>query len=137
MAEVAVEVAAEHRKRPVADHEAADDRAEPAAVPVLDHGRQVAGGRAGAHAAPAFEDVPAQIGSRPAARDQVDLLDLGLADVAYEQRARRREREAERVAQAVGPDLTPRGGIAGEGVATRDAVGAGALRPGIDAQELA
>ena len=136
---VGVQVAAgDRRHRRVARDEAAADRAVRRVVGVLQDRRHVrhaaVATRKGMRALPA---VPAEIGTRRLARRQlVDLLPAVLADLADHQIAREAvEREAPRVADAVGVDLGS--GAGGKRLARRDRVGLSARGARIDAQDLA
>ena len=85
-----------------------------------------------------LEDAPAEVRPRSlAGTDEVDLLDLVLPDVADRQVPRRAvEREAPRVAQAVGVDLAARALAADERVVVGDRVRVGAALTRVDAQDL-
>ena len=118
-AEVAEHVAPVEVEPRVAHDHAARDRAVAVAVRADDHRRDVAGRRlAGRVARAALERPPAEVRAAPAAaRHEVDLLVLVLADVADREVARAAvEREAPRVAQAVRVDLAARPGAADERV---------------------
>ena len=85
----------------------------------------------------AFLELPAVVA---AGGDDVDLLDRVLPDVAGVERVRRGvEREAERVAEAVRPDLAEGARLADERVGRGDAVLAvgGVVAVRVDAQQLA
>ncbi len=122
----------------IAHDVAAGDRLAAGAV-VLEDRRDVARGGARRVRAvverAALEALPAEVGGAALRRGVVDLLGVVLADVADEQVAGRAvEREAKRVAQAVGVDLAARVAAAGERVAGRDRVAARGARR--DPQQL-
>ena len=141
LAEVAEHVApGQPRQLPVADDDAAGDRAPALAVAARDDGRHVAGRALPRRVArAALERTPAEVGAAAlAAAHEVDLLDLVLADVADRQVARAAvEGEAPGVAQAVAVDLPARAVATHERVVGGDAVRPPAGGGGVDAQDLA
>src|SRR6202007_247030 len=105
----------------VAHDIAAGDRAPAVAVALGDNGELRAGGGLVEVAPPALPGAPAEVrAARRALAREVDLLDRVLPDVADDEVVGDAvEREAPRVAQAVGIDLGQRAGAVDEGVARR------------------
>src|SRR4029078_3825388 len=125
----------------VGDEVPAGDRAEARAVRVLEHREDGARRAAALVAVAALEGVPAEVvAAAPlppsrAAGDEVDLLDLVLADVADDEGAGSAvEREAPRIPQPIRVDLREGAGAPAEGIVGRDRVAA--VRLWVDPDQL-